>query len=270
MSLFSSLTGFEPTRKTLHLYANAIGVVPRAHATPHNKWWHVSLRLTSTGLKTAVFNLPNGETGWLEMDLTQHVVRLQTSYGGTFTIRMQAGLTGTEFGDQVLTAVADLGLSADYARAKFEDDEPRTYDPEQAANFFTALTQVHQIFSAHRATLTGQLGPIQLWPHGFDLSFEWFGTRIESHVENGELQAFPAQLNLGFYPGDEPYFYSNPWPFEDKLLDAILPDGAYWHTKGWQGAKLPYDTLSNDQNSAKRLQIFAQSVYELAAPTLIA
>lgn len=270
MSLFPSLEGFEPTRKTLHLYANAIGVVPRTHATPHDKWWHVSLRVTATGLKTAVFDLPNGETAWLEMDLTQHLVRLQTSYGGTFTMGMQAGLTGTEFGDQVLTAVAQLGLSGEYARAKFENDKPRIYDPEQAANFFTALTYAHQVFSAHRAALQGQLGPIQLWPHGFDLSFEWFGTRVESHVENGELQEFPSQLNLGFYPGDNPYFYSNPWPFETDLLASSLPDGAQWHTEGWQGAVLPYAALIDDENAAKRLQKFAQSVFDLAAPTLMA
>ncbi len=269
MSLFPSLADFEPTRKTLHIYANAIGVVPRTHAASHDKWWHVSLRVTSTGLKTAVFPLPNSETAWLEMDLTQHVVRLQTSYGGTFTISMQVGLSGTEFGDQVLTAVADLGLVGDYAREKFEDDAPRLYEPEQAAAFFTALSNTHDIFSAFRSKLNGRMGPLQLWPHGFDLSFEWFGTRTVAYEENGKQQEALAQLNLGFYPGDDPYFYSNPWPFEEKLLEANLPNNARWHTEEWQGAVLPYAALIDDANAAERLQAFAQHIYELAAPTLM-
>lgn len=269
MSIFPSLDGFEPTRKTLHLYAQAIGVVPRTHAAPHDQWWHISLRVTPTGLKTAVFDLPNGESGWLEMDLTQHLVRLQTSYGGTRAFDMQAGLTGTEFGEQILTAVADLGLSGDYARDKFVDDDPRDYDPQQAANFFTALTNAHRIFSAHRATLTGNMGPIQLWPHGFDLAFEWFGTRVETYEEHGEVQEMPAQLNLGFYPGGDPYFYSNPWPFAETLLDHSLPEGAEWHTDGWQGSTLPYTELVGDDNAEARLRAFAGRVFALASPTLL-
>ena len=204
------------------------------------------------------------------MDLAEHLVRLQTSYGGTRAFSMQEGLTGTQFGDQILTAVADLGLEAEYARQKFEDDEPRDYDPQQAARFFTALSNAHRIFNAHRATLTGKMGPVQLWPHGFDLAFEWFGTRVETYEEHGELQEFPSQLNLGFYPGGDPYFYSNPWPFTESLLDAHLPDGARWHTEGWQGAMLPYATLVDVDNADERLRAFAKRVYELARPTLLA
>lgn len=270
MSIFPSLAGFGPTHKTLHLYANAIGVVPRAHAVPHDRWWHVSLRLMETGLKTAEFALPDGQQAWLEMDLTQHVVRLKTGYGGAHVFSMMEGLTGAQFGDQIITAVSRLGLSGEYARSKYANDEPRAYDPQQASRFFAALMRIHQIFSAHRATLTGNIGPLQLWPHGFDLAFEWFGTRVETYEEHGEIKQLPSQLNLGFYPGGEPYFYSNPWPFEEKLLAADLPDGARWHTEGWQGAYLPYAELVDDDNAEKRLRDFARTVYNLAAPALLA
>jgi len=270
MSLFPSLDGFEPTRQTLHNYANAIGVVPRTHAAFHPQWWHISLRITERGLKTAVMPLPDGQNVWLEMDLRHHNVLLQTSYGGTQAFSMAAGWTGTEMGERVLTAVADLGLSGTYAREKFESDEPRPYDPAQAETFFTALTHAQRIFADHRATLTGSMGPIQVWPHGFDLAFEWFGTRVERHEEHGDVKELPSQINLGFYPGDDPYFYSNSWPFEaDQLLDKPLPAGAAWHTEGWQGSMLPYRELVNDENAASRLQDYAQAVFDLASQALL-
>jgi hypothetical protein len=270
MSLFVSLDGFEPTRQTLHKYANVMGVVPRVHAAFHPQWWHISLRVTERGLKTAVMPLPDGGTFWLEMDLRHHHILLQTSYGGTEAFSMTAGLTGTEMGDRVLTAVTNLNLSGSYAREKFESNEPRQYDPVQAENFFTVLTNVQRIFSDHRATLAGKMGPIQVWPHGFDLAFEWFGTRVETHEEHGEVKEMPSQINLGFYPGGDPYFYSNPWPFEsEQLLDKPLPEGAAWHTEGWQGSTLAYRELVNDQKAESRLRAYAQAVFELAGPTLL-
>ncbi len=78
----------------------------------------------------------------------------------------------------------------------------------------------------------------------------------------------PAQLNLGFYPGeddDTSYFYSNPWPFEaDKLLGRALPDGAVWHTEGWQGAMLPYTATKDEE----QLLAFAAAVFDIASPLL--
>jgi hypothetical protein len=231
----------------------------------------VSLRVVPDGLKTAAMDLPNGEKLWLHMDLRNHKVRLQTSYGGTQAISMRDGATGTEFGDQVLAAVALLGLEGSYAREKFENDDIRTYDPAEAERFLSVLVEVNRIFNDHRATLNGMMGPVKLWSHGFDLAMEWFGTRLVTDGGDGEAGQHPAQLNLGFYPGAPTYFYSNPWPFEgDKLLEHDLPTGARWHTEGWQGTLLPYAELVGDDSGEARLREFAQRVHELTAPTLMA
>jgi hypothetical protein len=100
---------------------------------------------------------------------------------------------------------------------------------------------------------------------------EWFGTRTVTYEEHGQLQESPSQLNLGFYPGQPIYFYSNPFPFAgEQLLDKELPAGARWHTEGWQGTMLPYSELLDDDNAETRLRHFARRVYELALPTLLA
>jgi hypothetical protein len=273
--IFPSLTGWEPTRDTLQVYSRAVGVVPRAHAEFHPKWWHISLKVGPNGLTTDTMPLPDGGTFSLKIDLRQHQVILSTSGGQTQEFRMTEGLSGTAFGNQILAAVADLGLTADYAREKFESDDPREYDPAVAENFLTALVSADRVFKQHRASLKGEVGPVQLWPHHFDLSVEWFGTRVIEYEEGGKIEKYPAQLNLGLSPGDsghpDPYFYSNPWPFEaDVLLAKPLPAGARWFNESWQGTIFPYAELAGDSQAGARLLEYARTVYEAASPTLMA
>ena len=274
-NIFPSLKGWQPTRDTLQLYAKVVGVIPRTHAEFDPKWWHVSLKVVPEGLVTDDMRLPDGETFNLKMDLTRHMVILSTSQGLVREFDMTAGLSGTDFGNEILSAVADLGLTGEYDRARFENGEPRVYKPEDAEKYFTALKNADRIFKEHRASLSGEVSPVQFWPHHFDLAFEWFGTRIVETGEGGGATQNPAQLNLGFSPGDdsyaEPYFYSNPWPFEsDRLADKPLPQGARWFTESWQGTMLPYAELVGDSQAEERLKGYAKAVYAVSSPTLMA
>lgn len=268
---FPPLAGWEPTRKTLHLYSNVIGVVPRAHAQFHPKWWHISLKVQPDGLTTDSIPLPGGGVFSLKMDLRRHDIVLVASRGVEQRWSMTRGTSATALGNQALAAVAELGLSGDYARQKFENDEPRLYDPAAAERFLTALVSADKILKQHRASLKGQVGPVQLWPHGFDIAFEWFGTRLVQHDEKGKMQELPAQINFGFYPGEPIYFYANPWPFEkEKLVQHPLPGGARWHDQGWQGTMLPYAEVVNDPGAEERLLAYYRAVYDIASPALLA
>lgn len=273
ISAFLSLDGFEPTRQTLQLYSRVSGAVLAAHAHHHPRWWHISLKVVPDGLVTDGIPLPTGGLLTLKMDLRNHEIVLvdQGQVGRAFD--MTLGTPASAIGDAVLSAVAELGLTGPFPRDKFENDQTRDYDPAQAQRFLDVLVRVDRIFKQHRASLLGEVGPVQLWPHGFDLAFEWFGSRVQSIEEQGQVQHVPAQLNLGFYPGDPdtaPYFYSNPWPFETEfLLDKPLPAEARWHTEGWQGTILPYAALVDDLNAEERLLAYARTVYELARPTLM-
>jgi hypothetical protein len=267
---FPPLAGWEPTRQTLHLYSHAVGVVPRAHAEAHPKWWHISLKVQPDGLTTASMVLPDGGTFTLNVDLRNHDIVLSTSQGGEQRFSMTEGLTSTAIGDEILAAVAGLGLRGEYARDKFENGDPREYDPAQAEKFLQALVLADSIFKEHRQSLSGEVGPVQLWPHGFDLSFEWYGTRVERFEEQGEVQEYPSQINCGFYPGEPIYFYSNPWPFEqEKLVQHPLPGGAHWHDEGWQGSILHYADVVGESKARERLLAYLREVYRLASPTLL-
>lgn len=262
---------FEPTRATLHQYAHAIGVVPRAHAEPHDKWWHVSLNVTGRGLETDPMHLPTGGTCRVRLDLQTHEVVVEADGESAARFSMSSGLTGTEMGEAVLAAVASLGLEADYPRDKYESDDERRYDPAAAATFFNVLTSMAAVYSVHRQNIGESVGPLQVWPHGFDMAFEWFGSRVEEHEEHGELQQYPSQCNFGFYPGGRAYLYANPWPFEgDHLLEVELPSGAQWHTDGWEGSILYYDQLAGDPNAEAKILDYLGAVYDAAAPTLTA
>lgn len=272
MGHFPSLDDFGPTRRTLHLYTKAIGVILREHAIPHERWWHIGLRVTPAGLVSDNVPLPEGGVLALRMDLHEHQIKLITSSGDRQQFDMNAGLTGTQMGEALIAAVAEQGLHAEYQRQRFESDDEPVYEPEATRRFFTALVNADRIFKKHRASLSEEVSPVNLWPHGFDLSMECFGSRLIEQDKNGSANHLPAQLNLGFYPGasnESSYFYSNPWPFEaDKLVHHPLPEGARWHESEWEGSILPYTKLLDEPSPDERILTYARAVHDLTQPIL--
>ena len=92
-----------------------------------------------------------------------------------------------------------------------------------------------------------------------------------SAAEGGESNDLPAQINLGFYPAGDAYFYSNPWPFEaDVLLNVDLPGSAEWHTEGWEGSTLSYADVVGSADGVDRFLAYADAVFKAAVPTLTA
>jgi hypothetical protein len=268
LTQFPSLDGFGPTRRTLQLYARSLSALARACAPAHPNWWHISMKVAPHGLVTDNIPLPGGGILAGRLDFHRARVVLEDSDGRAWSIPMNAGLTGSQMGDRVIAIAAEAGFNGEVERNRFENDEPGVYDAGAVANFFTALIRADRAFKRHGARLGDDAGPVRLWPHGFDLAMEWFGTRVESYNEGGKQVELPAQLNLGFYPGednDASYFYSNPWPFDgDKLLSRPLPAGASWHTEGWQGAMLPYTAVRDED----QLVEFGVAVFEIASPLL--
>ncbi len=262
---------WESTRATLHAYALAVDAISRTHADPHPRWWHVGLKLRDDGLTTTPIALPDDGMLTVRIDLRVHDIVVDVDDEPHARYSITEGVAATAMGDRLIGAVADLGLEGEYAREKFENDDVRIYDPEAAESFFASLTAIAALFEQHRSELGSRVSPIHVWPHGFDLSFEWFGTRVQQLEEEGVVTEHPSQLNLGFYPAGRAYLYSNPWPFEsDRLIDVELPYGAEWHTEGWQGTILYYDQVAGLPDAGERVLAYARAVHDATAPTLTA
>jgi hypothetical protein len=257
--------GFEATRSALHAYAKALGTLPQTHIAKHPKWWHISLKVRPAGLMIDNIGLPDGGllNGWL--DLRTHEVVIETSRGERQSFDMTAGASGSEMADAIIRYVAGHGLGGDYVRKDFENEDPTTYDRDHAHVYWSALTNASRVLEAHRASIDGTVGPLQFWPHGFDLAFEWFGTKEVSY----EGALLPSQLNLGFYSTGDPYFYSVPWPLDRSLLEGPSPGEGRWCDDPFSGAILDYAVVADRLDGAEVLMQFAADVYAAARPTLL-
>ncbi|MGE5705837.1 MAG: hypothetical protein ACM3XP_03870 [Nitrososphaerales archaeon] len=109
-------------------------------------------------------------------------------------------------------------------------------DSQELQNYYYFVSKANLSLEIFRMGLTGKFTLVHLWPHGFDLSVEWF-TGFEDQ-----------QIGIGISPGEEnislPYLYINPYPFNQKIKDEKLPLGE-WHDKSWKGIKVEWNEISS-------------------------
>jgi len=257
--------GFDATRDAIHGYARVVGELARAHAIAHPNWWHLGLRVRPDGLVTVPLPLPDGGAMAVRLDLAAGVAEAVSSRGDHLAVGLD-GVTPGDLADRLAGFAAGCAPEGglDLSRIPEGAGDP---DWEVAAAYAATLVDIDRTLERHRVTLGLAAGPIVVWPHGFDLAFEWFGTRRVTG-EDGDTAA--AQLNLGFSPHEGGYFYSNPWPFDQALTGAELPPGASWHVVGWQGTMLPYAEVAGSEDGAERVVDYATAVHRIARPTLMA
>ena len=270
---FPDLGEWRQTRDALHAYSRVLGAFRRQLVPPHPRWWHASLQVATQGLSTGPISVPGEspvEALALTLNLRRSRLTLEVDGEGRHELALLAAPSALELGEQALSWLRELGLELEPDSSLWRDAGPRSYDPEAANRYLRALLEVARVFSTVRESLAGKTGPVQLWPHHFDLSFEWFGSRQVEWEEEGQSKVSPTQIGFGFSTGDvshpEAYFYANPWPFEDLFLEGALPDGARWQTAGWQGALLPYPHVR--RRGPDLLRAFLRTVYEVTAPRL--
>lgn len=269
--VFPDPGSWKSTRTLLHDITRVLSAVPRAFAPPHPRWSQISFKRRETGWWLDPFPLPDGSALEIGIRPADHKAVLKTGGRERNAWDLKDGKNPRMLARLVFSEVARMGMSG-LDPDSFPEDSDRVYDVDRVQGYFKLLDATEAIFQKRRREMEGGPGPVQLWPHNFDLAFDWFGSRMIEIVKDGETTIFPAQLNLGWSPGDgehpEPYFYSNPWPFDPALKTHPLPDGAAWMDGSWQGTILPLRRLAGDPRAEERLLAYAEAVFRLAAPSL--
>ena len=95
-----------------------------------------------------------------------------------------------------------------------------------------------------------------------------FNGKLIEGMDSADWSNSREQMNFGFSSGDEgitePYFYITAYPFDKKIVDTKLPAGAYWHSKGWNGAVLKYSSIAGFKKADEILINFFNTVKEIA------
>ncbi len=254
---FPPLSAHSPTVTALHAYSRILGGIRAAGTEPHPRWWHGSLQIVDSGLTTGTFYV-EGEPASLTLEPGSATIAGRGPRGP-----VQAELSGpaATVGREVLR---QLGGRLDVDPERWNLIEVTGYETVDATTYHNALRVVDAALRSVRSTVSGDVSPVQLWPHHFDVSLEWFSDAVEVYEEEGGPKEYNKQIGFGFSPGDEgdpdPYFYANPWPFDESFRAIELPEPARWHSEGWEGGFLPYAAVVEGGTSL--LNEFMHAVYQ--------
>lgn len=248
-----NLSRWQATRDTLQAYAQIVARIRQKLTPPQRHWYHASLRTSAVGLTTTPV-LFGSRTFDIEMNFFTHEVNIRTNSGDVDVISLE-GQSTREFGEELLEILQTFDIEAVLEESYYESDKERIYSDPYVEALWHALAQIDMTFKTFSKGLRQPTGPVQLFPHHFDLAVLWFSGRLVHGQDPQDEEHSDEQMNFGFSTGDSgienPYFYITAYPLPDGLTDTPLPAPAYWHTSGFTGAILPYTALveSADPNS---------------------
>jgi hypothetical protein len=278
-----TLSAWEDTRDTLHLWTQVVGKVRLALAPMVNHWWQVTLYVSARGLTTSL--MPVDRRGLeIEFDFVDHVVELRTTDGERRRIPLEPRSVAS-FHAAVTGALGELGVPVamlarpvEVAEAIpfAEDERHASYDPAAAQRFWRALVQMHRVLSAFRGRFIGKSSPVHFFWGGPDLAVTRFSGRPAPKHPGGvpncadwvqELAYSHEVSSCGFWPGGsaEGSFYAYAYPAPGGFAQRrVEPDGAYYD--GALGEfLLPYTVVRTAEDPDATLLAFLQSTYEAAA-----
>jgi hypothetical protein len=277
-----TLSRWEGTRDTLHMWIQIVGKVRLGLMPMINHWWQVPLYVSSRGLTTSL--MPDGDRGLeIEFDFVDHVLGIRTTDGQHRHIALQPQSVAAFFA-ATKAALDEFGVdvhvypkpSEVVVAIPFDEDEVHhSYDPDSAHRFWLALVQMHRVMLQFRARFIGKVSPVHFFWGGPDLCTTRFsGRRAPKHgggVPNcpdwvQEMAYSHEVSSCGFWPGgsDEGSFYAYAYPQPDGFAEWPVPPPAYFDTALGEFL-LPYTAVRTAADPDALLLSFLQSTYEAAA-----
>ena len=251
------------TRSGLHAFAKLLGAYTSACAPGRKHWWHISLKPVIDGFSTGALQ----NSGHLfELILNFHSLKIDLRIAGEdaheFPIQ---GESAKSLKDKLTTLLSRYSITIELNEEKI-DSTCYEIDRELASRLGQVYGRLAQCLARLRSYIPVETSPIQLWPHHFDLAFLVLtGRKIPGQDANNEEYS-DEQLNFGFVPGDEgigePYFFITFYAQAERLAKVPLPDEAYFHTEGWSGIVLLYDSFRKNPQAETMLLNLWQSAWQ--------
>jgi Family of unknown function (DUF5996) len=275
---------WEPTKQTLHRYAQILGKVRMALVPPLNHWWHVTLYVSARGLETGP--MPYGDrTVEIGLDFLDHRLHVRSSDGQTAAFALYDRLACAGFYAHLFAALRDVGVEAAIHARPFDlGDSPPfpddtlhdSYDADAVERFWTILRLTDATLATFRSAFNGKASPTHVFWHSFDLAHARFSGRPAPPIAGADpvtAEAYSHEvIAFGWWPGDDrrtpyPAFYSYTAPEPDGLRDHTLaPAAAEWQDTGTGSlAILPYDAVRAADDPAAELLAFYESAYRAGA-----
>jgi hypothetical protein len=272
---------WQPTKQTLHRYAQMLGKVRLELVPALNHWWHVTLYVTARGLSTGPMPTGDGRDVEIGLDLLDHSLRVLTSDGAEREFDLTHRPACADFYSDLFFALEDLGVVVEIYAQPFdlgdspafpEDTVHDSYDAGAVNRFWRILASTQRVLGRLRSGFAGKASPVQLFWHGFDLAHSRYSGRPAPPVEGADpvsAEAYSHEvIAFGFWPGDErltpyPAFYSYTAPEPEGLAGmALAPEAAVWQDTGNGSlAVLPYDSVREAADPATTLEGFYESAY---------
>ena len=231
---------------TVHALTQVLGKLAVALAPPEPQLQHAALRLTARGWETAPLPAPDGSGALVAaLDLRGHRASVEHSDGRAADIVLSSGLSVGAVTRDLLRTFGELAgpvaidptpQEVSWSVPLDQDEEHRSYDPDQVATYFAAATQAALVLAALRAPYRGRSTPVNAWWGSFDLAVNLFSGRPAPPPSDDFIMrnAMDAQeIAVGWWPGDARYgkaaFYAYAHPAPVGFADATLtPSAARW------------------------------------------
>lgn len=277
------LHAWEPTKTTLHLYAQIVGKIRMTLMPPANHWWHVPLYVDTRGLTTGSIPLDERRLT-IQFDFVDHMLRIITSVGLEKQLRLLNGLSVASFYAQLFELLDELSIDVTIRAKPYdhkstipfaEDEEHHHYDKEYVARYWHILSFTDYVFKKFNSRFSGKTCPVQLYWHSFDLAMTRFsGARgpemPKANRVNREAYSHEV-ISFGFWAGDEnvpnPAYYSYTYPAPFGLeQESLQPGSARWiEQNGSPMALLLYHAVRTSGNPEQSLLSFLETAYQAGA-----
>jgi hypothetical protein len=273
------LADWEPTYLTIHRFTQVVGKVQLALAPPMNHWWHVTLRVTSRGLTTAI--LCGEQHLTMSFDFVDHRFVAETPDHGMQSFALEP-MTVADFYQRVLAALGALGVRPHVWPVPVEvadttpfpeDRQHAAYDKAAVEHIHHALLAIDRVFNLHRGRFLGKSSPVHFFWGAFDLAVTRFSGKrnpgAPADVINREAYSHEV-ISHGFwlggdFPGkgrvEEPVFYAYAVPEPAGFRDARIEPAAARYDTVFGEYLLPYEAVRSAGDPEATLLSFMETTY---------